>query len=143
MTIDGEVLVPRHQLLVVPYAIRAETANTAASAQSANTAASATTAASAATATAADSATIASALAANGTNCPAGQVARGVDASGAAEDCIAALQSVGADAAPTLGGDLDAASHGITNSGNIIGATLSPTVAAFDIGANEPTGIGW
>jgi len=104
IAIDGEVLSPRRQLLVVPYAIRAEVANTANTAENAS---------------AADTASTASALAANGANCPAGQVSQGVDASGAVEGCIAPLQNVGGDTSPILGGNLDADGKLVSNLGGI------------------------
>jgi hypothetical protein len=57
ISVDGEVLLPRRQLLVVPYAIRAEAADTANTATNAATADTATNATNATTAATADFAT--------------------------------------------------------------------------------------
>lgn len=74
-------------------ATTAITANTALTAMSALTATTATTATSATSATTATTATQALSLSSNGTDCPAGQYASGVDSSGNAEGCTPALNN--------------------------------------------------
>ena len=106
ITVDGEVLAPRRQLLAVPYALRAAVADSALGASTAYFADNATMAGSAATA---------GALASNGANCPVGQASQGIDAAGAAEGCFTPLPALGG----ALTGDLEAGGFDINNLGSI------------------------
>lgn len=93
----------------------------------------------------------ATALAANGANCSAGQAPLGVDASGAAESCFdvwteaentaaAYIANVSEDTTPELGGALDCNSNGLTEAGSIAGATTYTGSGKIEITSSN-TGI--
>jgi len=83
-----------------------------------------------------DGVPLAAALAANGTNCSAGQAAAGVDASGNAEGCFTPAGGGGGGGSGTIVGSTGSVDNAIIRADGVAGVTIQSSTATIDDSGN-------